>query len=57
MTSHPRPSIRHCPVCGVAMQASKSRENLTDFDTFECLNCHTVIKEAEPRPAGGMQTR
>jgi hypothetical protein len=35
------------------MQASKSRENLADFDIFQCLSCHTVIREATPRPAAG----
>jgi hypothetical protein len=34
------------------MQASKSREDLADFDTFQCLSCHTTIK-ATPRHAGG----
>ena len=34
------------------MQASKSQESLADFDTFECLTCHTVIRAAKPRPAG-----
>jgi hypothetical protein len=48
--SRPRPpSIRHCPLCGVAMQTSKSRENLADFDTFRCLTCQTIISE-KPRP-------
>jgi hypothetical protein len=55
MTSRPR--IRHCPVCGIAMQASKSRENLTEFDTFECLSCHSVIRESKPQaPAGDKKT-
>jgi hypothetical protein len=31
--------IRRRPVCGVAMQASKSREVLDNSDTFECLSC------------------
>jgi hypothetical protein len=36
------------------MQASKSREDLEDFDTFECLNCPTVIRESRPQqPPGG----
>lgn len=41
-------AIRHCPLCGVAMQASKSREDLKNFDTFRCLTCHTTIVEAAP---------
>jgi rubredoxin len=53
LTSQPRPSIRHCPVCGIAMQASKSREDLAHFDTFECLSCRTLIRESKPRPAPG----
>jgi len=47
-----RPRIRHCPICGIAMQASKSREGLADFDTFECLNCGTAISESKPQPPG-----
>ena len=54
--SRPRPpSIRHCPLCGVAMQASKSRENLADFDTFRCLTCQTMISE-KPRPQASGQS-
>lgn len=47
MASRPRSSIRHCPICGIAMQATKSRENLSDFDTFSCLSCDTMIVEIE----------
>jgi len=54
MSSRQRPPMRHCPICGIAMQASKSQENLTYFDKFECLSCHTVITtEAKPRPPSG----
>jgi hypothetical protein len=53
LTKSPRPRIRHCPVCGIAMQASKSREELADFDTFECLSCRTVIRESKPQRPGG----
>jgi hypothetical protein len=53
LTSRSRPTIRQCPVCGIAMQASKSLENLAEFDTFECLSCHTVIRESKPRPPDG----
>ncbi len=35
------------------MQASKSREDLAHFDTFECLSCRTQIRETKPRPAPG----
>ena len=50
MSSRQRPPIRHCPVCGIAMQASKSQKDLAYFDTFECLSCHTVINQGKPRP-------
>ena len=54
MSTRQRPPIRHCPICGIAMQASKSRENLAHFVKFECLSCRTVITtEAKPRPAAG----
>jgi hypothetical protein len=43
----PTPAIRRCPLCGIAMQAGKSREDLKHFDTFQCLSCHTTIVEAE----------
>jgi hypothetical protein len=45
--------MRHCPVYGIAMQASKSREDLAYFDTFECLSCRTLIRESMARPAAG----
>ena len=50
MTSRRRPPIRHCPLCRIAMQAGKSREDMPDFDTFRCLTCQTTITEALPRP-------
>jgi hypothetical protein len=40
--------MRQCPVCGVAMQASKSREEMVGFDMFRCLNCDTTIIGAPP---------
>jgi hypothetical protein len=36
--------LRHCPLCGIAMQARKSAEHLPKFDRFECLSCDTVIE-------------
>jgi hypothetical protein len=42
--------VRPCPLCGVAMQASKSREDLADFDTFRCLTCQTTINERRSAP-------
>jgi transposase-like protein len=52
MSSRPHPPIRHCPICGVAMQASKSREEAADFDTFQCLSCHTTISKQKRDTAG-----
>ncbi len=44
-----RPPLRHCPVCGIAMQAAKTRVELDHFDRFECLSCQTVINAAAPK--------
>ena len=44
-----RPPLRHCPICGIAMQAKKSSEHLTRFDTFECMTCATTIVEQPAR--------
>jgi hypothetical protein len=55
MTTHRRPTIRHCPVCRIAMQATKSRDNLDDLDMFKCLACETTIHEPKsgaPWPRG-----
>jgi hypothetical protein len=50
------PPIRHCPICGVAMLASKSGQDSPDFDTFDCLRCRAVISMAPvrtpPKPVG-----
>jgi hypothetical protein len=51
MTPRRHPPIRDCPLCGVAMQASKSREDLAEFDTFRCQSCGTTISENRPPPA------
>jgi hypothetical protein len=56
MTSHPRPPIRHCPICGVAMQSSRTREDGRDFDRFDCQTCHTVIELPRP-PRDDAQAR
>jgi hypothetical protein len=56
LNSRPPPPIRHCPACGIAMQASRSREDLAHFDLFECLSCHTAISEAKPPAPGGKPT-
>lgn len=34
------------------MQASKSREGMAEFDTFQCLTCRTTIWETKPPPRG-----
>jgi hypothetical protein len=52
MTARRRPPLRHCPLCGLAMQASKSRESLAEFDTFQCLRCQTTIREVTPSRRG-----
>jgi len=48
MPVQPRPSVRHCPLCGLAMLSSKSDEHNAEFDTFSCLNCKTVISFTSP---------
>ena len=53
LTAPPHPRVRHCPVCGIAMQASKSREDLPYFDIFQCLSCETLIHESKPQPPAG----
>jgi hypothetical protein len=45
MTPPPIPPVRHCPVCGIAMVRSKSREDVAEFDTYRCLTCDTTIRE------------
>jgi hypothetical protein len=45
-----RPPLRHCPVCGIAMQAARSRDDSAYFDRFECFSCHTTINVPPPRP-------
>jgi hypothetical protein len=47
------PAIRHCPLCGIAMQARKSREDLARFDVFQCLTCDTTIVETAPPDGTG----
>jgi hypothetical protein len=49
MTPSSRPPLRNCPVCGVAMQASRSSGPSARFDTFECLTCNAKIVE-QPAP-------
>jgi hypothetical protein len=35
--------LKPCPICKVAMQASKSDERALGYDTFTCNNCGTVV--------------
>jgi predicted nucleic acid-binding Zn ribbon protein len=51
-----QPTIRPCPLCGVAMQASKSREDLAKFDVFRCDTCRTTITETPQQPRPGDAT-
>ena len=53
MNADPRRLVRHCPVCGIAMQASKSREDLREFDRFECQTCKTTIRCGPQRVSNG----
>ena len=48
MSSPPRPPIKHCPLCGVAMLGSKSSETAPQLDIFSCLKCETVVTFTEP---------
>lgn len=50
MTPRHRRFVRPCPLCGVAMQASKSRDDLADVDTFQCLTYLTTINERKSAP-------
>jgi len=42
--------LRLCPVCRLAMVASKSREDLERSDLFRCLRCGTEIVETPRQP-------
>jgi hypothetical protein len=46
-----RRSIKHCPICGVAMLASKSKPDSLDFDTLDYLRCNAAISAAPVRTA------
>jgi predicted RNA-binding Zn-ribbon protein involved in translation (DUF1610 family) len=43
--------VRSCPVCRTAMIASKSKPERALFDTFNCLNCGTVVTLPSDRKA------
>ncbi len=49
LSSRARPPLRHCPICGIAMQTRKSRDDSPHFDLFECLSCDTTIVEKPVR--------
>jgi predicted RNA-binding Zn-ribbon protein involved in translation (DUF1610 family) len=44
-----RPSIRNCPVCGVAMISESDKNNPAAL-VYRCLSCGTVIVRAAPEP-------
>jgi hypothetical protein len=48
MRSVGRPPLKHCPVCGVAMIASKSHPAAALHDTFTCLSCDTILTTLVP---------
>jgi len=45
---------KRCPLCGLAMLASRSRPDSNRFDIFQCLHCETVVDLSgahnRPRP-------
>jgi len=47
MNARRPPQIRHCPLCGIAMQARRSNRGHGTVDIFECQSCHTVIRETK----------
>jgi hypothetical protein len=38
-----RPPLKVCPICRLAMVASKTTPDAASYDTFTCLDCKTVI--------------
>jgi hypothetical protein len=34
---------KRCPLCGIAMVASRSHPERDRFDIFQCLQCDTMI--------------
>jgi Zn-finger nucleic acid-binding protein len=50
--SSKEPPVRTCPVCGISMMASKSRDEAQDYDIFTCPRCDCVIvsRSREPDP-------
>jgi hypothetical protein len=45
-----RPPLKSCPLCGLAMQASRSDLARAGYDTFSCLRCDLVMTyQAKPR--------
>jgi hypothetical protein len=58
MLEHPasaRPPLKTCPICKLAMVASKTSPGAAAYDTFTCLDCKTVISLSPMEP--GAQDR
>jgi hypothetical protein len=49
----PKPSIRNCPFCRIAMVGSRSKPDKPELDTYHCLHCDTMIHLEAPPPNGG----
>jgi hypothetical protein len=47
----PPPRPKHCPICGVAMLATRSHGG-READRFECLTCDLVINYSVAKPPG-----
>jgi hypothetical protein len=43
MSAKPQPPLKNCPVCGIAMLASRSGDSLSHFDTFNCPSCRAIV--------------
>ena len=43
MASDPPQRVKNCPICGLAMLASKSQEDAETYDIFRCLTCQSVV--------------
>jgi hypothetical protein len=44
----PAEPIRLCPICRIAMVASKSRDGGKSWDVFTCLKCDAAVELPEP---------
>jgi hypothetical protein len=53
-----KPTIKNCPFCRIAMVGSRSHPGKAEIDTYECLQCDTVINlDASPTHAGPRRKR